>query len=90
MALGLLAIRLPGRAGDVWTLVHHLARLSRASRVTVPSRRLTECGIAEATFRHALRHLEKAGLILVHKQGAGRSVVIELIELADGDREEDE
>ena len=33
--------------------------------------------------------LEKAGLILIHKQGAGRSSVIELIELPE-DAEEGE
>ena len=87
---GLLAYRLPGKAPmAVWMLVHHLSRLSRSTRVTLPSSRLADWGIGRVTLLRALRLLEKAGLILTHKQGAGRSVVIELIELPDEDREEE-
>jgi hypothetical protein len=85
----ILAAQLPGKALAVWLLVHHLARLSRFAEVTLPASRLTDWGIKQMAFLRALRHLEKAGLILIHKQGAGRSTVIELIELpADGEEDE--
>jgi hypothetical protein len=86
----ILAYQLPGKAPvAIWMLVHHLARLSRSTRVTLPSSRLADWGIGRVTLLRALRHPEKAGLILSHKQGAGRSTVIELIELP-ADDEADE
>ena len=86
----ILAYQLPGKAPmAIWQLVHHLARLSRSTQVTLPSGRLADWGIGRVSLWRALRHLEKAGLILSHKQGPGRSTVSELVELP-ADDEEDE
>ncbi len=83
----ILAAQLPGKAWAVWILLHHLARLSHSNQVAVPARRLADFAISRTAFLRALRHLEKAGLILTHKQAAGRSTVIERIELPDEDEE---
>lgn len=86
----LLVSQFPGKTPlIVWLLIVHLARLSGASRVSLPFNRLTAWGVDRPNLWRALRHLEKAGLILIHKQGAGRSSVIELIELPE-DAEEGE
>jgi hypothetical protein len=86
-----LATRLSATTAVVWILIWRQTRLASPYLVTVPTNRLTECGISRSTFMRALRRLEAAGLILTHKQGIGRPPEIELIELPESaENEEDE
>jgi hypothetical protein len=78
-----VAAGLPGKAVVVWILAHHQSKLDRTTTVTIPARRLAECGIDRESYRRARRHLERAGLILVHpkRRGQQHASVIELVTL---------
>jgi hypothetical protein len=45
-----VAARLPGKAVVVWILALHQSKLDRTTRVAIPTRRLTECGIDRAAI----------------------------------------
>src|SRR5690348_1200133 len=78
-----VAARLPGKAAAVWILALHQAKLDRTTCVTIPTRRLTECGIDRASYLRARRHLQRAGLILTGSRGRGRqhASLVELVML---------
>lgn len=78
-----VAAQLPGKAVVVWILAHHQSKLDDTTIVTIPTRRLTECGIDRDSYLRARGHLERAGLIVVRPQGRGQrhASIIELVTL---------
>jgi hypothetical protein len=63
-----LTAQLPGKALEVWLLLHLRWPLADGAGVTLPARRLAELGVDRFAKRRALQALEDAGLIRVHSQ----------------------
>jgi hypothetical protein len=60
------AASLPGKALHVWLILRHKARLSRRQEVSVCLRRIGH-GLNEWATSRALRRLEAAGLVTIHR-----------------------
>ena len=78
-----IAANLPGKALEVWLLIHFRTRLMRRTEVTLPAGLLEQAGVVHSTTKaSALRSLEDAGLIRVSR-AAGKASRISLVELTD-------
>lgn len=69
--------RLPGRALHVAIVLHYQAGLSRKKTVIAPTRVLEDFGVNRSAYSRGVKHLEKAGLILIgRKPGQKHRVTI--------------
>jgi hypothetical protein len=71
------AARLPGKGLAVLLAVHHRAALTRNETVKLPAGLMNDLGVTKDGKARALRQLEAAGMITVHRK-PGRSPIISM------------
>lgn len=62
------AANLPGGSLGVYLAIHHQTALTKKPKVTLPKGLLAQLGISRDAKARALKHLDKAGLVVVENQ----------------------